>query len=662
MFGLSPVLQAVVLLGVGLTGAVLGVVTDFVALAIVLQLLGLFGLLVLCWQILRRPQWLPRVQHAVELWVSANPDFELNDARVPAVLREALNTLAAHSRGQKGRVTAEVDEATARFAQDRALLRGLIESMDGALVAATIDGRILLYNAAAVDLLAQEETLALGRSLFVVFRRWAVSHFVARLTDSGRRVTGVLASRGGRTFHARFSPLSLDGRQGFLLALEPLAAFAPGQSDLAQFIEPRRARLANLQAAAETLQDQADLAEEQRQRLVAVIATETAELVRSFAQLSERLAADSALPLDDVAARDLLPLLADRLALGVPDREAYAGVWLRAESASLVLLVDAIARWWQARSCVPAELGLSVEEGHVVIAMTWQGDGIGADELRDWQQRRMAVDEEESAWSPQQLLETQGGTLWGEPGDNGGSLFLLLARAEEPLERGNVSDSLPARPEYFDFGLFDTPVDGADRDLPLNRLALTVFDTETTGLNPSQGDEIISIGAIRVLNGRLIGQEIFETLVRTDKPIHPESQKIHGIHAGMLRDAPGQEESIQRLLAFVGDNLLLGHNVAFDLRFLEIASRRYGYTLPAMSLDTLLLSSVVYPERDQHRLEDIAERLGVTVLGRHTSLGDALLTAEVFCRMLPLLEQKGIRTLGEALDASRESWYARLGY
>jgi len=662
MFGLAPLVQAALFLVVGLAGTALGLLSGWAWLAAGMQLVALAALLVVCWRAVRRPQWQARVQHAVELWVSANPEFELDDPRVPPVLREALNTLAAHSRGQKGQVTAEVDEATARFAQDRALLRGLIESMDGALVAATIDGRILLYNAAAAELLAEEETLALGRSLFVVFRRWAVSHFVARLTESGRRVTGVLASRGGRAFHARFSPLSLDGRQGFLLALEPLAAFAPGQSDLARFIEPRRARLANLQAAAETLQDQNDLAEEQRERLVSVITTETAELVSSFAQLSERLAADGTLPLDDVAARDLLPLLADRLALGVPDREAYAGVWLRAESASLVLLVDAIARWWQARACQPAELALDVEEGHVVIALPWQGDGIDADELRIWQQQRMAVDEGESVWSPQQLLESQGGTLWGEQTDGGGSLFLLLSRVAEPVERSGFSDELPARPEYFDFALFDTPADGVDRELPLNRLALTVFDTETTGLNPSQGDEIISIGAIRVLNGRLIGQEIFETLVRTDKPIHPESQKIHGIHAGMLRDAPGQAESIQRLLAFVGDNLLLGHNVAFDLRFLEIASKRYGYSLPAMSLDTLLLSSVVYPERDQHRLEDIAERLGVTVLGRHTSLGDALLTAEVFCRMLPLLENKGIRTLGEALDASRESWYARLGY
>ncbi len=658
----SPLQQAAVLLVLGLVALLLGVFTGYTLVASGVGALALVGLAFVCWRSVRQPQWLARVQHAVELWVSANPDFILDDARVPPALREALNALAVHARGQKGRVTAEVDEATERFQQDRALLRGLIESMDGALIAATIDGRILLYNAAAVALLAEEETLALGRSLFVVFRRWAVSHFVARLTESGRRVTGVLASRAGHAFHARFSPLNLEGRQGFLLALEPLEAFAPEQSDLAQFIEPRRARLANLQAAVETLQDQDDLAVEQRQRLVAVIGTETAELVRSFAHLSERLASESALPLDDVAGRDLLPLFAARLALDLPDRDAFDGIWLRAESASLVLLCESISRWWQQHDCAASQLGLKVEDEHAVITMEWAGSKIDAEELRVWQQRLMQTEEGDSPWTPQQLLESQGGTLWGEVSAAGGRLNLLLARAEEPTERAVVVDSLPARPEYFDFGLFDAPADGVDRELPLNRLALTVFDTETTGLNPSQGDEIISMGAIRVLNGRLIGQEIFETLVLTEKPIHPESQKIHGIHASMLRDAPGQAESIQRFLAFVGDNLLLGHNVAFDLRFLEIASKRYGYTLPVMSLDTLLLSSVVYPERDQHRLEDIAERLGVTVLGRHTSLGDALLTAEVFCRMLPLLEQKGIRTLGQALDASRESWYARLGY
>lgn len=647
-----------------------GVVATFALLA---ALTVLCVMLFLFWRSTRKPQWLPHVQHAVELWCSANPEYELNDTRVPAALREALQTLSTFARGQQGRVTAEVHEATARYHQDRVLLRGLIESADDALIAATIDGRILLYNAAASQLVAtgsdddgtDRSALGLGRSIFVVFRRWAMSHFVARLTESGRRVTGVLASRAGRTFHARFSPLNLDGRRGFLLALEPLEQFAPEQSDLARFVEPRRARLANLQAAAETLQDYGDLPVEQMRRLLDVVAVETRQLVQGFEQLSERLQREGSLPLDDVAARDLLPLMAKRLEVPVIENTDLKTAWLKLESASLMRVCESADQWLREDSIALQSIELVNQDGHPVIRLNWQGDGSGAidnnranESFERWQSTVVDAEDGAAGWTPQQLLELQRGTLWMQAG----SINLLVQSAEQPPESVQTSEDLPARPEYFDFDLFDAPIDKEAQELPLNRLILTVFDTETTGLNPSQGDEIISMGAIRVVNGKLVGQEVFETLVRTDKPIHPESQKIHGIHAGMLRGAPGQSEAIRRFLSFTGESLVVGHNVAFDMRFLDIAAKRYGLELPNNTLDTLLLSSVVYPERDQHRLEDIAKRLGVTVMGRHTSLGDALVTAEVFCRLLPLLEQKGIRTLGQALEASRESWYARVDY
>ncbi len=79
-------------------------------------------------------------------------------------------------------------------------------------------------------------------------------------------------------------------------------------------------------------------------------------------------------------------------------------------------------------------------------------------------------------------------------------------------------------------------------------------------------------------------------------------------------------------------------------------------------LDTLLLSAVIHPDLDTHGLEAIAERLGVNPMGRHTALGDAIMTAEIFLRMIPLLAEAGIRTLGEAREASQKTYYARIDY
>ncbi|HEX6888771.1 MAG TPA: hypothetical protein VF143_11745, partial [Candidatus Nanopelagicales bacterium] len=77
-----------------------------------------------------------------------------------------------------------------------------------------------------------------------------------------------------------------------------------------------------------------------------------------------------------------------------------------------------------------------------------------------------------------------------------------------------------------------------------------------------------------------------------------------------------------------------------------------GVTLEPLQLDTMLLSAVLDPDPDaRHGLDGVCQRLGVEVIGRHTALGDALATAEVLVRMLPLLAERGIRTLGEARAA-----------
>jgi hypothetical protein len=101
-----------------------------------------------------------------------------------------------------------------------------------------------------------------------------------------------------------------------------------------------------------------------------------------------------------------------------------------------------------------------------------------------------------------------------------------------------VDDIGDVRPEYYDFDLFHFRDQSIDLDRPLSDLVYTVFDTETTGLEPAAGDEIIQIGALRIVNGRLLRNENFDQLVDPERFLRPEGTRIHGITDDMVRGQP----------------------------------------------------------------------------------------------------------------------------
>lgn len=199
-------------------------------------------------------------------------------------------------------------------------------------------------------------------------------------------------------------------------------------------------------------------------------------------------------------------------------------------------------------------------------------------------------------------------------------------------------------------------------DRPLDSLMYTAFDTETTGLQPGNGDEIIQIGALHVVDGHIQADQAFEALIDPKRPINPESEKIHGITTEMLAGKPTIATVLPKFYAFCGDSVLLGHNVAFDMRFLQIKEQATRVVFGQPVIDTLLLSAVAYPNQVHHSLESSMALLGVEIEHRHSAYSDAVATAQVFIKLVPLLAERGIITLRQAIEASKKTPYARLSY
>ena len=217
----------------------------------------------------------------------------------------------------------------------------------------------------------------------------------------------------------------------------------------------------------------------------------------------------------------------------------------------------------------------------------------------------------------------------------------------------------PVRPDLYDFSLLDEVerhIGPAGRQRRLDQLSFVVLDTETTGLRAGAGDRVVSLAGVRVIGMEVKRQQTFDALVHPGRSVPPESVRFHGITDDDLVGAPPLDVVLPAFLAFAGDAVLVGHEVAFDLEFLAPEVVRLGLQpLTARPvLDTRLMSRSLHGPAADHSLEAAARRLGVPVVGRHSALGDALTAAEILVRLLALLRGRGVETLGDLLSASRQ--------
>ncbi len=179
---------------------------------------------------------------------------------------------------------------------------------------------------------------------------------------------------------------------------------------------------------------------------------------------------------------------------------------------------------------------------------------------------------------------------------------------------------------------------------PLRELKLVVLDTETTGLRPQAGDEIISIGACVIRDGRVLPQ-LFHRLVNPGRHIPPFITELTGISNEMVAGAGDFCTVMSEFLEFLQDSVIIGHSIEFDVNFLNYKLKPYHVRINNFLVDTGMLSRALNPQWKIHTLDSILANLGIEPEGRHTALGDALLTAGVFLNFLDRLEDLKVFTL-----------------
>lgn len=585
-------------------------------------------------------------------------------------LAPAAAAIAQHLNETRSALTESVQRETTRLAQEKERLETLLSDVPVGVLLCTAEHQLVFYNGQAVDLLGGTHAPGLDRRVFDYLNRAPIQHAYERLleTDDPDAASDLLCATvaDGKTLAARMRLLSegedhhVTRRAGYVLTLRDVSADMRAHASREALMDELFDRIRRPAAALQSLTgvliaDDGPTEPAARAQLRTAARAEAANLAAAIHTLFDRHEAMRAdwWPLAMIRASDLGEAVRARVA-ATPGAGTVLAVtaplMLRLEGFEMVsLLAMLVARLGETRREKRLEI---IEEGAgALIALEWHGPMVQISELESWLDTPLA--EGAAEVTGRRVIAAHASEIWPENlGEGRGRICIPLREARRVSKRPKP---VP-RAVVYDFDLLGRAREGEIADMPLEKLTFVVFDTETTGLLPSEGDEIVQIAAVRIVNGRRVETEVFDTLVNPGRRIPEVSTAVHGISDAMVADAPDIIEVGRRFHKFAEGAVLVAHNAPFDMEFLRRKEGAIGLSFDNPVLDTVLLSAVVFGQSEVHSLDALTHRLGITIPeeARHTAIGDTVATADAFLKLLPALKARGLRSFGEVVAEVRK--------
>ncbi len=634
---------------------------------------------------------------------SANLSHRIHLEGSGAVVRLAkvINEWAEHFEELQNNIENKIRQAKSESEEEKNILAAIMAELPEGVLICNREGQILLYNKRAKRFLIGDKDnsfneavggnesgrfIGLGRSVFSIIDKNLIVHALDEIADKLKRKETdvasyfVVADNQDRLLRVEAAPILDNHREfkGFILMLHDITQQFESGSRIDSLLQSLRrgirGSLASVRAAIEAIREYPEMDSLQLDTFRKIIHKESL----TIGNIIEKVASSSAYrirtrwPLVQMKAQDMLEVIKrktkERLDIQINIEKCSENIRIQVDSYSIVLATIFLLNKLKKETNVKEFDCIFEKKGQFInFDLLWHGSPVKIEMLKKWDEQFISIENESIPLTLKEVIKHHEGEIWSYSCKNATKSYLrLLLPAIEVSEPKHLSSLtiLPAsRPEFYDFDLFKQP--GQDTKLDnrsLDELSYTVFDTETTGLNPSQGDEIISIGALRIINCNLLYEENFDHLINPMRSLTFESIQIHRIKPEMLHNQPTIDKVLPLFHKFSEDTILVAHNASFDMAMLKVKEEQTGVKFSNPVLDTLLLSSIVHPFQEDHNLEAIAGRLGVSIVGRHTALGDAIAAGEIFLKLIPLLAKQGIYTLKEARLASRKSFYARQKY